>query len=69
MNEFYLNTRQVSDMLGICYAKTLDFIKYSGVKYIKIGRTYYISNAVLHRFLAENTNINSQLNIDDSYLK
>ncbi len=68
MTDNYMNTREISDYLGICYAKTLDFIKYSGIKYIRIGRTYYVSKRVLMNFLDNNTNVNTAIIVDDKYL-
>lgn len=41
-NQFY-NPHEIAEMLGICYAKALEWIKFSGVKYIRIGRTYHVS--------------------------
>lgn len=68
MTDNYMNTREISDYLGIRYAKTLDFIKYSGIKYIRIGRIYYVSKRVLINFLDNNTNVNTAIIVDDKYL-
>ncbi len=68
MTDNYMNTRQISDYIGMCYVKTLDFIKYSGIKYIKIGRTYFIKKETLDKFLNDNIDINSEIIIDGKYL-
>ena len=68
MTDNYMNTRQISDYIGMCYAKTLDFIKYSGIKYIKIGRTYFIEKEALDKFLHDNTDINTGIIIEGKYL-
>lgn len=68
MTDNYMNTRQISDYIGMCYAKTLDFIKYSGIKYIKIGRTYFIEKETLDKFLHDNTDINTGIIIEGKYL-
>ena len=48
--EFY-NTYDVSEILGICYAKALEWIKHSGVAYIKIGKTYHVSIKAFNKFI------------------
>ena len=44
-------------MLGMCYQKTLDFIKYSGIQYVKIGRIYRVRSDVFEKFVEENNTI------------
>lgn len=39
----YLTPQEVADLLKISYETALDFIKYSGLDYIRIGRQYRIS--------------------------
>ena len=53
----YLTPREVAEMLQISYEKALAFIKYSGVKYVKIGNQYRISETALNVFLQKNTHI------------
>ena len=38
-----LTPREIADILKISYHKALDFIKYSGIDYIKVGSQYRIS--------------------------
>lgn len=56
-NKKYINTQDIADVLGICYAKALDFIKYSGINYIKIGRTYLVSAEKFDKFINRDENI------------
>ena len=53
----YLNSKDISEMLGLCYQKTLDFIKYSGIQYVKIGRIYRVRSDVFEKFVEENNTI------------
>lgn len=59
MKDFMMTPKQISEYIGICYSKTLDFIKYSGIQYNKIGRTYFVSKSILDKFLKENKNVNT----------
>ena len=65
MNDNYMNTREIAKYLGICYAKTLDFIKYSGIKYIRIGRMYYVSKNIMLEFLENNIEIKATIKVDN----
>ena len=38
MNTTYISPSDVSESLGICYQKALNFIKYSGVEWYNINR-------------------------------
>ena len=51
----YLTPRDIAEILQISYEKALAFIKYSGIKYIKIGNQYRVSEAALNAFLQKNT--------------
>lgn len=53
----YLTPHEIAQMLQISYEKALAFIKYSGVKYIKIGNQYRVSETSLNVFLQKNTDI------------
>lgn len=53
-----LTPQEIADILKISYDKALDFIKYSGVEYIKIGRQYRVDEAKLKVFLQKNSYIN-----------
>lgn len=53
----WLTPDDVAKILQISYEKALDFIKYSGIKFTKIGRQYRVSEASLNAFLAKNTYI------------
>lgn len=54
----YIGTSELSQMLGMCYQKTLDFIKYSGIKYVRIGRIYRVRKDVLEKYIQEHQEIN-----------
>ena len=53
----YYTPREVAEMLKISYEKALGFIKYSGIKYVKIGNQYRVSETSLNVFLQKNTYI------------
>lgn len=54
MHKFF-TPRDIAEILQISYEKALAFIKYSGIKYIKIGNQYRVSEAALNAFLQKNT--------------
>jgi excisionase family DNA binding protein len=37
-----LNAKMIAEILGFGYVKTLRFIKYGGIKHVKIGNTYRV---------------------------
>jgi excisionase family DNA binding protein len=47
-----ITTKELSLFLKFGYAKTLNFIKYSGIRYKKIGNAYRITKQDLSDFLA-----------------
>jgi excisionase family DNA binding protein len=51
MKDTYLTVQEVAEMLKISYDKALDFIKYSGVEYVQIGRQYRVQKSRLQAFL------------------
>jgi excisionase family DNA binding protein len=51
MQDTYLTVQEVAEMLKISYDKALDFIKYSGVEYVQIGRQYRVQESRLQAFL------------------
>ena len=51
----YYTPREVAEMLKISYEKALGFIKYSGIKYVKIGNQYRVSETSLNVFFCRNT--------------
>lgn len=53
----WLTPNDVAKVLQISYEKSLDFIKYSGVRFTKIGRQYRVTEASLNAFLTKNTYI------------
>lgn len=55
----YLTAYEVAEMLKISYEKALAFIKYSGIKYVKIGNQYRVSESALITFLQKNTVIDT----------
>lgn len=46
-----LTPHDVADILKVSYETALEFIKYSGIDYIKIGHQYRISRDKLTTFL------------------
>lgn len=51
MQDTYLTVQEVAEMLKISYDKALDFVKYSGVEYVQIGRQYRVQESRLQAFL------------------
>ena len=51
MKNNYLTVTDIAEYLKLSYEKALFFIKYSGVKYVKIGRVYRVNSADLEKFL------------------
>ena len=48
-----LTPREISEILGISYEAALAFIKYSSIDYIKVGRSYRVSEEKLAAFLRQ----------------
>lgn len=46
-----LTPHDVADILKVSYETALEFIKYSGIDYVKVGRQYRISKDKLAAFL------------------
>ncbi len=51
MEQRTMTPYQIAEMLQISYEQALDFIKYSGVKYFKVGRQYRVFERTLINFL------------------
>ena len=48
-----LTAHDIAKILKISYHKSLDFIRHSGIDYIKIGSQYRVSAEKFHKFIAE----------------
>lgn len=53
----YLTPHEVASTLRLSYENALAFIKYSGVKYAKIGRQYRVEEKELYSFLTRKGNV------------
>ena len=51
MIDTYFTVGEIAEMLKISYDKALDFVKYSGVEYVLIGRQYRVLESKLNAFL------------------
>ena len=51
MNDKYMTVNEIAEMLKISYDKALEFVKYSGVEYVQIGRQYRVLESKLNAFL------------------
>ena len=51
MIDTYFTVCEIAEMLKISYDKALDFVKYSGVEYVLIGRQYRVLDSKLNAFL------------------
>ena len=49
--DIYLTVHEIADMLKISYDKALDFIKTSGIEYVKVGRQYRVLESKLNAYL------------------
>ena len=61
MTTTYLSAQEIAQILKVSYDKALDFIKYSGVAYVKIGRQYRVSAKALEQFLDTETKPKTKL--------
>lgn len=50
--ENMLTAAEVAANLQVSYDTALDFIKYSGIDYVKIGRQYRVSEKKMQAFLS-----------------
>ena len=46
-----LTPKEVAEILKVSYETALEFIRYSGIDYIKIGRQYRVSREKLKKYL------------------
>ena len=51
MIDTYFTVGEIAEMLKISYDNALDFVKYSGVEYVLIGRQYRVLDSKLNAFL------------------
>ena len=51
MKDKFLTAHDIAEMLNVSYDKALEFIKCSGVEYVKIGRQYRVSESKFNDFL------------------
>ena len=51
----FLTAKEVSQILKICYQNALAFIKYSGIDYVRIGRTYRVEEKRFYDFVLNGT--------------
>lgn len=48
MTPTYLTITEIAEMLKISYDKALEFVKRSGIEYVKIGRQYRVLESKLN---------------------
>lgn len=60
MKKIFYNPKDISSILGICYANALALIKHPNMKSIKINRSYYVTIDNFNDFISNNNNINLQ---------
>ena len=53
----YLTPHEIADILQISYDKALEFVKYSGIPYIKIGRQYRVEETAFKALLSKKRRI------------
>ena len=46
-----LKPQEIADILGVSYEAALAFIKFSGIDYVKVGRSYRVAEEKLSAFL------------------
>ena len=61
MQKQFYTAYDIAKIMGICYAKALAFIKYSGIEYVRINRTYLVSIDNFRSFIKEHKKIEIEL--------
>ena len=51
MSPVMLSPRKIAEILSVSYEAALAFIKYSGIDYVKVGRSYRVAEEKLNAFL------------------
>jgi len=59
-----LDAHDVAEILGISYEAALAFIKYSGIDYIKVGRSYRVAEDKLNAYLMQKGQVSVALTED-----
>lgn len=57
-----LTPKDIARILNICYPKALDFIRCSGMDYIKIGNQYRVAEDKFEAFLAQKGKVTVYIN-------
>ena len=57
----YLTPHEIADILQISYEKALEFVKFSGVPYVRIDRQYRVEESAFKTFLTRKGNIHIDL--------
>lgn len=52
-----LTPKEVATLLKISYVRALDFIKYSGIQYVKIGNQYRVTRMAFDKFMNSKNNV------------
>ena len=60
MKDTYMTVGEIAEMLKISYDKALEFVKYSGVEYVQIGRQYRVLESKLNVFLYPQKTVKKQ---------
>ena len=60
MEKIFYNPKDISEILGICYANALALIKHPDMKAIKINRSYYVDINNFNHFISNTSDINLQ---------
>ena len=53
----FLTPKEIAKLRKISYIKALDFIKYSGIQYIKIGNQYRVTRMAFDKFISAKNNV------------
>ena len=51
MKDRYMTVTEISELLRVSYDTALEFVKYSGVESVKLGRQYRVLESKLNEFL------------------
>lgn len=63
-----MTARDIAELLQITYPTALSFIKYSGVRYLKVGKSYRVLASDLIEFLETTDNTDIDLNGTDQII-
>ena len=63
INLKFLSPKDISKIMNICYEDALSLVKYSGIKYVKVGRLYRVEYNEFEKIISTgNISLDSNIN-------